>query len=136
MTKPGSFVRPKTAIILLIMLGACASASTVTSTPRSDWKLTWSDEFDGAAGATFDRTKWVADTGGQGWGNQEREYYTADLANAQQAGGSLVITATTAGAAGKTCWYGACKYTSARLQTKDKFAQAYGRFEAMAWAPR
>ena len=33
-------------------------------------------EFDGPAGASFDRAKWVADTGGNGFGNQEREFYT------------------------------------------------------------
>jgi beta-glucanase (GH16 family) len=77
----------------------------------------------------------VPQTGGDGWGNQEREYYTTDLANAQQQGGNLVITATTAGAAGKTCWYGACQYTSARPQTAGLFDQAYGRFESRIKIP-
>jgi beta-glucanase (GH16 family) len=47
-----------------------------------------------------------------------------------------VITATTAGAAAHTCWYGACQYTSARLQTKGHFDQLYGRFEARIKIPR
>ncbi len=48
-------------------------------------------------------------------------------------GGNLVITATTAAA--HTCWYGQCQYTSARLQTKGLFQQAYGRFEARIKVP-
>ncbi len=100
------------------------------------WTLVWSDEFDGADGSGIDTTKWAAQTGGDGWGNQEREYYTNDLANAQEQGGNLVITATTAGAAAQTCWYGQCLYTSARLQTMGLFQQAYGRFEARIKIPR
>ena len=42
------------------------------------WTLTWSDEFDGAADASPDATKWAYDigTGSGGWGNNELEYYT------------------------------------------------------------
>jgi len=100
------------------------------------WTLVWSDEFNGPDGTAVDATKWTAEVGGTGWGNQEREYYTADLANAQQMGGNLVITATTAGAFAHTCWYGQCQYTSARLQTQGKLEQAYGRFEARIKIPR
>src|SRR5687768_15198336 len=35
----------------------------------------WSDEFDGAAGTSFDSAKWVADIGGHGFGNRERQFY-------------------------------------------------------------
>jgi beta-glucanase (GH16 family) len=34
------------------------------------------------------------------------------------------------------CWYGECKYTSARLITKQKFNRKYGRFEARIKIPR
>jgi len=94
----------------------------------------WHDEFDGPAGASFDRAKWKPDVGGDGFGNQERELYT-DSANAVLDGqGHLVITARAE--AGQGCWYGACLYTSARLTTKTLFAQAYGRFEARIRIPR
>jgi hypothetical protein len=99
--------------------------------PPPGWTLAWRDEFDGPAGAAADPARWVADTGGQGWGNQEREYYTAGAENAALDGrGTLVITARAepAGTA-RRCWYGPCRYTSARLKTKGRFAQAYGRFE-------
>lgn len=99
------------------------------------WTLTWSDEFDGPDGSAVDPTKWTHDVGGGGWGNQEREYYTDGAQNAVQQGGSLVITATPQGAAQQTCWYGTCRYTSARLKTEGLFAQQYGRFEARAKMP-
>jgi beta-glucanase (GH16 family) len=100
------------------------------------WVLAWSDEFNDKDGSPADPTKWTALVGGDGWGNQEREFYTDDPANAHQEGGNLVITATKEGAASHQCWYGACQYTSARLQTKVKFEQTYGRFEARIQIPR
>jgi beta-glucanase (GH16 family) len=99
------------------------------------YTLSWSDEFDGADGSAPDPSKWTYDIGGSGWGNNEREYYTNSLANSQQQGGNLVITATPDGASSLTCWYGTCLYTSARLKTQGLFAQAYGRFEARAQMP-
>ena len=35
-----------------------------------------------------------------------------------------------------TCWYGSCRYTSARLKTKGLFEQALGKFEARIRIPR
>jgi beta-glucanase (GH16 family) len=100
--------------------------------------LAWSDEFDGPDGSAVDPSKWVHDVGGGGWGNQELEYYTDGTQNAIVQGGALVITATTANAASYQCSYpssGPCKYTSARLLTKGKFSQKYGRFEARIQIP-
>ncbi len=99
------------------------------------WTLTWSDEFDGPDGSGVDPSKWTFDTGGSGFGNNELEYYTSGTSNAVVSGGSLVITATTEGASGYSCWYGPCQYTSARLNTAGKFAQQYGRFEARIQMP-
>ncbi len=65
----------------------------------------------------------------RGWGNQEREFYTNDPVNAHLEGGSLLITATKEGAAAHQCWYGQCQFTSARLQSKGKFEQTYGRVD-------
>ncbi len=111
-------------------------AATGTGGGLPGWSLAWSDEFNGADGSPIDASKWTALVGGDGWGNQEREFYTTDTANARQEGGSLVITATSEGAAAHQCWYGACQFTSARLQTKAKMEQAYGRFEARIQIPR
>ena len=112
-----------------------SASSTGAGGALPGWTLTWSDEFNAADGSSVDAGKWESLTGGNGWGNQEREYYTSDPLNAHQEGGHLVITATTQGAAAHTCWYGPCQYTSARLQTKGKLEQAYGRFEARIQIP-
>ncbi len=105
----------------------------------SGWILTWSDEFDGAAGAEPDQTKWGYDIGGHGWGNSEWEYYTNERKNSALDGaGGLVITATTEVTATTPytdCWYGVCTHTSARLLTKDKFDFMYGRAEARLKLP-
>ncbi|MDP9150263.1 MAG: glycoside hydrolase family 16 protein [Myxococcota bacterium] len=102
---------------------------------RPGWTLLWADEFEGRDGSAADPSKWVHDVGGSGGGNREREYYTDGTANAVVQGGQLVITADMAGAAPPACWYGPCQYTSARLKTQGKFAQAYGRFEARIQIP-
>jgi beta-glucanase (GH16 family) len=99
--------------------------------------LTWSDEFDAAAGTPPDPAKWRYDIGGSGWGNNELQYYTDSTSNAAHDGsGNLVITARRENPAGYTCHYGACEYTSARLLTSGTFTQAYGRFEARLKIPR
>ena len=102
---------------------------------RPGWTLTFRDEFDAKDGTAVDDKKWVHEVGGGGFGNAEREYYTNKVDNSVQRGGNLVITATRDGTAGLTCWYGACQYTSARLITKDKFTQKFGRFEARIKIP-
>lgn len=97
------------------------------SVPSRNWQLVWSDEFDGAAGSLPDASKWGYDLGNNGgWGNAELENYTNDPANVSLDGnGNLVITAIKTGNS----------YTSARVNTKGKFAQAYGRFEARLKTP-
>ena len=117
-----------------LALAAC------TTLPRgaapTGWALAWSDEFNGAAGAAVDSTKWVADTGGHGWGNQERQYYTPRANALLDGAGNLVITARVAADSSRQCWYGVCRYTSARLKTKGRFETTYGRFEARIRVPR
>lgn len=132
---------PRVAPILAsLLIAACASGapSSNNSASSAGWQLTWSDEFDGPAGASFDRTRWVADTGGEGWGNQERQFYTTRAENvATDGAGHLVITALAEpDTARYRCWYGGCRYTSARLKTKGLFDQAYGRIEARLQVPR
>ena len=121
----------KPTIFALLIITACTSPSTSPSaTP------VWQDEFDGPAGASFDRTKWVADTGGHGWGNQERQFYTTRTGNVALDGdGHLVITARAEPTSSYECWYGRCLYTSTRLKTKGLFGQTYGRFEARIRVP-
>ena len=100
-------------------------------------KIVFRDEFNRTVNTPVDSSKWTAEIGGAGWGNEELQYYTNDLENAYHDGaGSLVIKAV------KTdlplsfkCWYGQCGYTSARLITKGKFDRRYGRFEARIKIP-
>jgi len=80
--------------------------------PFSKWQLVWSDEF--SYSGLPDSTKWAYDTGGDGWGNNELEYYTSKRSeNARVENGNLVIEAR------KESWQGR-NYTSARLVTKNK----------------
>lgn len=90
-------------------------------------KLIWSDEFntDGAP----DDSKWGYNTGtGNGWGNNELQYYTTRSENVKIENGSLKITAI------KEDYMGS-QYTSTRMLTKGKFAFKYGRAEVRAKLP-
>jgi len=87
--------------------------------PPASYKLAWSDELSGPDGASPDSSKWTYDVGGNGWGNNELEYYTNRTKNAQIQGGNLMITAqkeTYAGSDGVTR-----NYTSARLKNPGAF---------------
>jgi beta-glucanase (GH16 family) len=96
--------------------------------------LIWSQDFNGPAGSSPDSREWNFDTGGDGWGNEELESYTARPANAELDGqGHLAITARAekyTGADGMTR-----DYTSARLQTLHKFEFEYGLVEARIKVP-
>jgi beta-glucanase (GH16 family) len=108
----------------------------------SSWKLAWSDEFNGAAGAPPNPSVWGREVGdgvaigNPGWGNDELQFYTDSSDNASTDGrGNLAITAKAADGV-QQCYYGPCKYTSARLLTKQRFELAYGRVEARIKVPR
>jgi beta-glucanase (GH16 family) len=110
-----------------MLLGGSAQASG---------SLVWWDEFDGPSGSRPDSSNWVYETGGHGWGNNELEYYTDAADNSRLDGmGHLKISAMTSNEK-LTCWYGPCRYTSARLTTREKFSSAYGKFEARIKLPR
>lgn len=121
-------------MMLCAYLTAAIGQTNHSSPANSTWTLVWSDEFNGPNGSTVDASKWVSETGGNGWGNQELEYYTARPQNAHQQDGNLVIKVLSekyTGIDGVTR-----DYTSTRLKTLGKFSQAYGRFEARIKIPR
>src|SRR5712691_1094485 len=97
---------------------------------ETGWTPVWHDEFDGAR---LDTTKWAFAVGGNGWGNNELEYYTSRIDNAYVEDGMLVIKAIREQYTGPD--HVTRPYTSARLQTRAKFSQAYGRFEARIRIP-
>ena len=90
-------------------------------------KLVWSDEFNYTG--LPDSTKWNFDTGGHGWGNNEKQFYTdADTMNAIVKNGVLSIIA-------RKEKHGNNDYTSARLLTKGKAEWTYGHIEISAKLP-
>src|SRR5258708_456386 len=128
---------PVVALLASLFTAILSSVSPVGPTAFASnpavWSVVWSDEFDGPSGAAVASSKWSFDLGGNGWGNNELETYTDRTVNAHVEGGLLVIKAlkeTFTGTDGITR-----NYTSARLLTKNKFTQAYGRFEARIKIP-
>lgn len=106
----------------------------VSAQPLSaqNWKLIWSDEFNGAANTYPDSSKWTYDTGAGGWGNSELETYCSVGSNTApcngaypnafiDGNGNLVIRA-------RRDSFG--NWTSARLKTQGLFSFQYGRIEA------
>ena len=86
----------------------------------------WADEFNYTGQP--DPAKWGYDTGGNGWGNNELQYYTDNRSNSNVADGVLSITARKEEVQGK-------EYSSARLVSKNKGDFLYGRFEIKAKLP-
>src|SRR4051812_2694783 len=71
--------------ISFFQCGVTAMAQTsAPAVSTTKWKLTWSDEFNGADGSLPDAAKWEMQTGGKGWGNNELETYTTRAVNAAQ----------------------------------------------------
>ena len=103
--------------------------ATFEVSPGDALTLVWSEEFDGAQ---IDPATWFFETGDgtdrgiPGWGNNELQYYLPD--NAQVANGVLSITARREIAED-------LGYTSARINTEDRFAFKYGRIEASIKLP-
>jgi beta-glucanase (GH16 family) len=96
-------------------------------TAYGDWNIVWSDEFNGTS---INTNNWKFDAGNNnGWGNQEREYYTSRTNNAYVANGLLHIAAQQES-------MGGFNYTSARMKTLGLYATpTYGRFQWRAKLP-
>jgi beta-glucanase (GH16 family) len=102
-----------------------AEGGASASSNNGGKKLVWADEFNGNS---VDWSKWVAEEGGWGWGNQELQFYTNRPANAYVKDGMLTIQAL------KENW-GGRPYTSARLITAGKKDFMYGKVEARIKVP-
>ena len=122
-------MKPAALAALILTFGLFQSPQQQTN----NWVLTWSDEFNGPDGALPDETKWAVQTGGNGWGNNELQYYTARRENVRQENGNLLIEAIKEQFAGPDGVQR--KYTSARITSAGRFSQQYGRFEARIKLP-
>lgn len=109
----------------LIVL-SCSTNDKQTVTTMN--QLVMQDEFD--VNGAPDSALWGYNigTGSNGWGNNELEYYTDRPQNIKVEDGMLKITAI------KESYLGS-GYTSARITTKGKFEQKYGRIEARIKMP-
>lgn len=112
--------------LLVIIITICFS---VFNTIKAEgWKLIWADEFNYVG--LPDSTKWGYDVGGNGWGNDESQYYTfKKLENARVENGVLIIEAHKQAVDSKN-------YSSARLISKGKGDWTYGRFDIKARLPK
>jgi beta-glucanase (GH16 family) len=127
--------------LVLWSFSSCTKPSLAPAISNDEWVQVWSDEFDAAAGAGIDTSKWRPDTadgcqvGICGWGNQEKQFYASGPDNLAQDGrGHLILVARVA-PAGLTCYYGACRYTSAKITTRGKFHASPGLVEARIRLP-
>lgn len=101
------------------------SASCDITVGVGEYKLVWSDEFDGT---TLNTDNWTPIINGNGNGNNEKQYYTDRPENLRVEGGMLIIEARKE----RHEW---AEYTSARIVTKDKADFCYGKMEARLSLP-
>jgi beta-glucanase (GH16 family) len=94
--------------------------------PVSDWKMVWSDEFDGS---TINGQNWTHEINCSGGGNGEKQCYTDSAENSYVQDGMLSIVALPAAEGAPL------PYTSARMITRYKADFKYGRMEMRAKAP-
>lgn len=118
-------------IAFTLVISGCSNDETQTVANFTE--LVMQDEFD--IDGNLDSALWSFDIGngegtdaGPGWGNNELQYYTDRTENITVQNGVLIITA-------KKESYNGASYTSAKILTKGKFEQAYGRFEARMRLP-
>lgn len=127
--------------VLLILFNSCKKAGSGNPNPppppppppppvSQHWKfestVLWEENFNYTG--VPDTTKWGYDIGGNGWGNNELQYYT-NSGNAMVDNGTLKITAKKENFSGRA-------YTSARMVSRNKADWLYGRIEVKAKLPR
>ncbi|WP_347717761.1 glycoside hydrolase family 16 protein [Sphingomonas sp.] len=120
---------------LALMVASLAGWPPSPAEAAGAWTLTWSDEFNGAAGTGVSTTNWIYDVGtGYGcagcpdkWGTGEIETMSSSTANVYQDGiGNLNIKPIRSGTAGRYTW------TSGRIETtRTDFQPAAGGSMAM-----
>ncbi len=119
--------------LLTIIYGCDGGVGTNTNTdaidpsiPVSDWKLVWSDEFNGSS---IDSRKWTHEVNCLGGGNNEKQCYTDSDTNSYVNNGTLHIVALPAEEGAEK------PYTSARINSRYNADFKYGRIEIKAKLP-
>lgn len=113
-------VAPGNAVITLATSIESVTALVAVEHVWGEYSLAWSDEFDGTS---LDESVWNYNIGGNGWGNNEKQYYTSREENIRVNNGMLEIEA-------RKEQYENNEYTSARIHSKGKKEFKYGRIEA------
>lgn len=114
------------AVVAALVIFGCETDETQTVATFSN--LVMADEFETEGAPDTSIWGYEIGTGTNGWGNNELQYYTDRSENVTVQNGVLIITA-------KEEPFENSNYTSARLITKGKFEQTYGRFEARIKLP-
>lgn len=114
--------------VIFLFLSFYLSISTINSNAQDCYELVWNDEFNYTG--LPDSTLWTFEEGGDGWGNNELQYYTSKrLENAHVENGVLTIEARREN-------YNDRAYTSARLITyPNNHSWKYGKIEARIKLP-
>lgn len=114
----------------LFIFNSCSSPSENDQKDNGNqtkWVMVWNDEFSNTG--LPDPQKWNYNVGGDGWGNNELQYYTENRSeNARVLQDFLVIEARKESYEGRN-------YTSARLVSRGNGDWTYGRFEIRAVLP-
>lgn len=113
-------VGPGNATITLATALESVTALVAVAHTWGEYQMVWSDEFDGSA---LDANTWNYNIGGNGWGNNEKQYYTDRAENIRVQNGMLEIEARKES-------YQNNDYTSARIHSKGKREFKYGKIEA------
>ena len=110
------------AVAMVVQVGVFSKHETSDVQAVDNWKLVWSDEFNGTS---LDTSVWSYEigNGNWGWGNGEVQYYTNRTDNVRVSDGNLQIIA-------KKENYGGQEYTSGRILTKGKKWFKYGKMVA------
>jgi len=113
-------VGPGNATITLATALESVTALVAVAHNWGAYQMVWSDEFEGSA---LDVNTWNYNIGGNGWGNNEKQYYTDRAENIRVQNGMLEIEARKES-------YQNNDYTSARIHSKGKKEFKYGKIEA------
>ncbi|OON66036.1 carbohydrate-binding protein [Hymenobacter sp. CRA2] len=105
------------------LFSAAATALCLANAAQAQsYQQVWADEFNGSISSS-----WVFETGGGGWGNNEKQYY--QRANATVSATDLIITARRENVGGMP-------YTSARMKTQGVKQFQFGKIEARMKLPQ